>query len=148
MTDETRHCPDCFEIVVACDPAREGFVFCPKCKLDVPAKIALDNACKTAPRRRRWLWASGQLHDEPPPSTETLVVSCVILEEGQTAVHIPPPLPEVVDDFHFTERTRLRVQALDFVLRAAAIGGRPVSGQELQREAEGLEKWIACVGPV
>jgi hypothetical protein len=47
--------------------------------------------------------------------------------------------------FHITPRMQLRITLLDMVVRAAAINGVKITGADLQKEVENLEKWIESV---
>ncbi len=112
---------------------------------------------------RRWKWADGKMHDEPPPSSETMEVPppppkpaplpgqetiTVVVHPDGRITDPPKPAkvnrPAVPENFSFTERARLRAQALDFALRAASVlNYRVGSGAEILSEAEEIEKWIA-----
>lgn len=100
------------------------------------------------PPGRKWKWADGAMHDKPPPRASELVIPA---EPGWK-----PPAPArkkepaqrqqfaaVPEDYAFTDRARLRMQALDFAIRGGAVAGMRVSsGAELLAEAEIIERWI------
>lgn len=68
----------------------------------------------------------------PPPTPEKLA--------GMT----PPPAYETDRRFVMTDATRLRITALDMVIRACGVvaGWKPQNAAELTKEALELEKWL------
>lgn len=105
---------------------------------------------KAAKSEQGFLWADGKRHPEPPPSSEPF----------QAASASPPPPPADVSaagepmaapvhapvpaNFSFTDRSRLRSQALDFAIRAAALMRHQVAnGAAILQDAEDIERWIA-----
>ncbi len=116
-----------------------------------------DGKVREPPRPRRYRWADGKMHDSPAPSSETIKVPLPestlglgdVPQDGAplTRYESKPARPDVPKDFIHTPRTLLRQTAMDFVLRAATLNARDrysvVSGADLMREAEELEKWLA-----
>lgn len=101
-----------------------------------------------APPGRKWKWADGKMHDAPQPSARDLVIPA---EPGwkppaptvEASVPVASAFAAVPHDFAFTDRARLRMQALDFAIRGGqAAGMRVRSGAELLAEAEIIERWI------
>jgi len=106
-----------------------------------------------------FLWADGKRRAEPPPSALPFEVAMSPLPPKPPLDDFPPPLrppgprphdrfaadqPEVPSCFAFTDRSRLRAQAFDFALRAAAVmNHHPSSGRAILEEAENIEKWLA-----
>lgn len=77
--------------------------------------------------------------EAPPPSIPT---------EDRTPRPASAPAvtarPAVPDNFAHTDRTRLRVQALEFALRGGELlRARVGTGAEILAEAEQIERWIA-----
>jgi hypothetical protein len=105
----------------------------------------------TMPPGRKWKWDDGKMHDEPPPSSEMLTPAPLPPKrESETdpapsttaaEVDLPPAVPA---DFAFSDRARLRVQAIDFVIRAASLRRDPVTAAQMIKEAEYLERWLAA----
>lgn len=99
------------------------------------------------PPGRKWLWADGHFHAEPPPSIKPIPMPPVPpVPEATPPVPAAtdPALPEVAAAFVFSDRARLRVQALDFAIRSASLLQAKVrNGAELLAEAEHIERWIA-----
>lgn len=101
-----------------------------------------------------YVWPDGKLHPEPAPSTQPFKVAppssdlCKIAEPAKPEGSLPfldPTAPAPVPDaFAFTDRARLRAQALDFALRAAALMHHPVAnGAAILKDAEDIERWLA-----
>lgn len=141
-------CPDCDGDLKAED-GRDDLFWCDRCRIVIPlAAITRREALRPIPGRK-FLWLDGKLHDAPPPRDADLVIPAPPDWKPPEAakpiwVGIDMAAPDVPRDFAFTDRTRLRMAALDFVLRRAA-GGPTMTGQAILSEAEDLERWI--VGP-
>lgn len=91
---------------------------------------------------------------EPAPRPEPVTVEAppprIPTDQPRRPDPVKPPAivrPAVAADFAHTERTRLRVMALEFALRGGELlRARVGSGAEILSEAEEIERWIAAAG--
>lgn len=97
-----------------------------------------------AAKRIGWRWADGKMHDTPPPSSEAMTFTPTAAEP-KPAEEAPaaPSWPPVPADFAFGDRSRLRIQAIDFALRLAALNHTPKTDAQLIADAGQIERWIA-----
>jgi hypothetical protein len=92
----------------------------------------------------RYLWADGEYHNEPAPSTVPIPIPPPLRETVSDAPTraVPPPI-EIPMAWQPNSRHLLRQLALDFALKSAALMNvKTLTGEELLQSAERIEQWL------